>query len=37
MEVPGEQFFAYPENLDLLYWYVKAHPDNFGPVTDPVL
>jgi hypothetical protein len=28
-----QEFFAYPHNLtDLLYAYVSAHPDDFGPL-----
>ncbi|MBS1802488.1 MAG: DMP19 family protein [Acidobacteria bacterium] len=28
-----QEFYAYPHNLtDLLYAYVSAHPDDFGPV-----
>jgi hypothetical protein len=28
-----QEFFAYPNNLtDLLYAYISAHPDDFGPL-----
>ena len=28
-----QEFFAYPHNLtDLLYAYISAHPDDFGPL-----
>lgn len=36
LEVLDQEFFSYPHNLtDLLFAYVKTHPEEFGPLAEP--
>ena len=36
LEALDQEFFSYPHNLtDLLFAYVSAHPEEFGPLPDP--